>query len=64
MYIHAFLAGIGIAMLWVMGMFLVPLIICIAGMFLFDIAEDTSLIVFWISWILYLVLSAVLLIII
>ena len=64
MYIHAFLAGIGISMLWVMGMFIVPLIICIIAMFTFDIEQDTTQIVFWVSWILYLILSAIVLIII
>ena len=64
MYLHAFLAGIGIAMLWVMGMFIVPLIICIAAMFLFDIEQDTTQIVFWVSWVLYMILSAIVLIII
>ena len=61
--IKQFLNGIGFGLLWIFGMFIVPfLIMIIYGLFSNFIDDDGAKIVFWISFILYWLATALFLI--
>ena len=60
-----FLHGIGYTILWFIGMFSIPLIIMlIHGYFTDFFDKETAMIIFWTTFILYWILSAILLILI